>query len=255
MTKNRNKAPASAKRCRLVLVAGAHTLAALHAAGGARAGEGLAAVLAAGDVASLVLSPRGAEAKLDEAPFQALAEPLVAPAQAAGVAVMVEEHTRVAGRIGADGVQLGQDPDALADAMEGLGRSMMVAAGNVRSRHTALVLGESQPDYLMFGRPGGDTRPEPHPKNLELGAWWATMVEIPCIVLAGSDPASALAVANTGAEFVAMERAVFAAPEGATMSPDPSAIDAMVRRAAEAVARIDGLLEAEAPRFEDDAAR
>ncbi len=37
------------------------------------------------------------------------------------------------------------------------------------------------------------------------------MIEIPCIVLAGTDPASALAVAETGAEFVALRQAVFSA--------------------------------------------
>ena len=71
-------------------------------------------------------------------------------------------------------------------------------------------LGETQPDYIFFGRFGYDRTPEPHPRNLSLGGWWAEMIEIPCIVLAGSDIESVEAVAGTGAEFVALSAAVFA---------------------------------------------
>ena len=63
---------------------------------------------------------------------------------------------------------------------------------------------------LFFGRFGYDNKPEPHPRNLALGRWWAEMIEIPCIVLGGSDVASVEAVAATGAEFVALSSAVFA---------------------------------------------
>ena len=249
-----------AERCRLVLTAGPATLARLTVAGPERAAQALAAILAAGDVASLILSPSDIGGSMAEAGFQDAVAPLVPAAQALGVAVIVETESRVAGRVGADGIQLGQDPDALRDAMERHGRAMMVGAGNVRSRHTALVLGEAGPDYVMFGRPGGDIRPEPHPKNLDLAAWWATMVEIPCIVCAGAEAGGVIAVANTGAEFVAVERAVFPIGTGegeeadATISPDPSSIDAFEKAAAEAVARINALLDTDAPRFEDPTA-
>ena len=61
------------------------------------------------------------------------------------------------------------------------------------------------------------------------------MIEIPCIVMAGSDVASVEAVAATGAEFVALSSAVFA--DGV----DPQA----------AVARANAILDETAPRFED----
>ncbi|MBN9037429.1 MAG: thiamine phosphate synthase, partial [Rhizobiales bacterium] len=81
---------------------------------------------------------------------------------------------------------------------------------------------------------GYDTKPEPHSRNLSLGRWWAEMIEIPCIVLGGSDVASVRDVAATGAEFVALSQAVFG--EGA----NPAA----------AVAQTNALLDAQAPRFE-----
>ena len=125
----------------------------------------LDAILSAGDVASLIFSP----GTLDEQEFQRRVAPLVTAAQSQGVAAIIESQSRVAGRVAADGLQLGQDPVDLADAIAKFTPAMMVGAGNVKTRHNALVLGELRPDYVMFGKPGGDTRPEPHPKNIQLG--------------------------------------------------------------------------------------
>ena len=95
----------------------------------------------------------------------------------------------------------------------------------------------------MFGKPGGDIRPEPHPKNLDLGQWWSQMVEIPCIVMGGSDPQSALAVAATGAEFVALGNAIFA--------PDESGKEADEAMVASRVQSINEILDEHAPIFEE----
>lgn len=61
------------------------------------------------------------------------------------------------------------------------------------------------------------------------------MIEIPCIVMGGTDPASALVVAEAGVEFVALRLAVFG---------DPS-------QAPSIVAQVNALLDEKAPRFED----
>ena len=190
----------------------------------------LSAALAAGDVASLIL-PRY---DLDDAAFQALCERLVPLAQESGAAAIVAGDTRVAGRVGADGIHVEEGKAGLAEAVSRHGGRMMVGTGGVKTRDDALELGEEQPDYIFFGRFGYDTKPEPHSRNLSLGRWWAEMIEIPCIVLGGSDVASVRDVAATGAEFVALSQAVFG--EGA----DPAA----------AVAQTNALLDAQAPRFE-----
>ena len=225
-------------RCRLVLVANAKLL--LPDGGSDRRDvtAGFDACMKAGDIASAIFDHGG----LEESVFQATIEPLVEIAQANGVAAVVCDHSRVAGRVAADGFQLGQDPDALKAAIEKFHPAMMVGAGNVKTRHNALVLGEMQPDYLMFGKPGGDTRTDANPKNLDLGAWWSSMVEIPCIVLGGTSTDSALTVAKTGAEFVALGEAVFA--------PHNEGID--FDAAAAAIAHANRLLDDHAPRFEQD---
>jgi thiamine-phosphate pyrophosphorylase len=191
--------PTPPNRCRIVLIApGGIAADILH--------DRLTAALAGGDVASLIL-PQYA---LDESAFQALAEKLVPEAQAAGAAVVIAGDTRVAGRVGADGIHVEGRRDELAEAIERHQGRMMVGAGGAKDRDGALDLGELRPDYIFFGRFGYDTLPEPHARNLALGSWWADVIEIPCIVQAGTTVASVEAVGSTRAEFVALGSAVFA---------------------------------------------
>lgn len=207
-------------RCRIVLIAPPLASA-----------EHICSAFEGGDVASLILPENG----MDDAAFQAFAEKIVPVAQAAGVAVVIAGDSRIAGRVHADGIHLDAGKDELAEAIERLQSKMMVGAGGAKTRDDALDLGETRPDYIFFGRFGYDTKPEAHSRNLSLGQWWAEMIQIPCIVMAGSDLASVAAVAATGAEFVALSSAVY----GDGVEP------------AAAVARANALLDEAAPRFED----
>ncbi|MBD9373475.1 thiamine phosphate synthase [Rhizobium sp. ARZ01] len=187
--------------------------------------------LRGGDVASVVLPQYG----LEDGLFQKHAEALVPVVQKAGAAALIEGDTRVAGRAKADGIHIAGGFDALAEAMEKHSPKLIVGGGNAKDRHGALGMGDLAPDYIFFGKVGGDIKPEAHPKNLALAEWWASMVEVPCVVMGGTDPQSALAVAETGAEFVALCQAVFAEPQNA----------------AQVVATVNALLDEKAPRFED----
>ncbi|ASY64233.1 Thiamin-phosphate pyrophosphorylase [Sinorhizobium sojae CCBAU 05684] len=211
-------------RCRLVLVAP-------DMPDFAERSRVLADALKGGDVASVILPQYG----LNEADFQKHAEALVPVIQAAGAAALIEGDTRVAGRAKADGLHIPGGADALAEAIERHTPKMIVGGGNATDRHHALEIGELRPDYVFFGRTDGDIKPEAHPKNLALAEWWASMIEIPCVVMGGTDPQSALAIAETGAEFVALRLAIFADPAQA-----PSV-----------VAAVNALLDEKAPRFED----
>jgi thiamine-phosphate pyrophosphorylase len=166
----------------------------------------LADAIRGGDVASLILPAYGD----GEAAFQRRAEVLVPIAQTRGIAVMIEGETRVAGRVGADGIHFEGRKEGLEELIEKFQGRMMIGAGGAKSRDDALELGEARPDYMFFGRFGYDNTPEPHPRNLSLGRWWAEMIELPSIVMAGNEIASVGAVAATGAEFVALSSAVFA---------------------------------------------
>ena len=163
-----------------------------------------------------------------------------------GVAAIIAGDPRVANRMGADGIQFGQDLDIIADAVDRFAPKIMIGAGNVRTRHNALVIGELQPDYVMFGKPGGDTHDDPHHKNLDLGEWWSAMIEIPCIVLGGKKLESVVTIAEKGVEFVALDAAIFA-PDGDVMAGS-AGVDAVTER----VRRANKLLDQHAPIFEDD---
>ncbi|WP_075291276.1 thiamine phosphate synthase [Pararhizobium arenae] len=187
--------------------------------------------LRGGDVASVILPQYG----LDENAFQKHAEALVPVIQSAGAAALIAGDSRVAGRAKADGLHVTGNAETLAEAVEKFTPKLIVGGGNAADRHHALEMGEVRPDYIFFGKLDGDIKPEAHPKNLALGEWWASMVEIPAIVMGGTDPASALAVAETGAEFVALRLAVFGEPG----------------QAASIVSQVNALLDEKAPRFED----
>ncbi len=209
-------------RCRLVLIVPQAEDAGLQA-------KALEDALRGGDVASVII-PQYA---LDDDSFQKRAEVLVPIVQAAGAAALVAGDSRVAGRVKADGLHVIGGVEPLAEAVEKFTPKMIVGGGNADDRHKALEQGEANPDYIFFGKLEGDIKPEPHPKNVALGEWWASMIEIPSIVMGGSDVASVVAVAESGVEFVALRQAVFAHAGGT----------------AQAVAEANALLDEKAPRF------
>lgn len=210
-------------RCRIVLIA-------RQADPGATPDRVLSA-LEGGDAASLIL--------VEEAPgggdFQLWCEAIAPDAQERGVAVIVAGDTRVAGRIGADGLHMIAAADEIAEAAKRHNGKMIIGADGGKTRDEALDIGEAQPDYIFFGKFGFDNKAEAHPRNLDLAGWWAQMIEIPCVVQGGSDIASVEAAAATGAEFVALDAAVFG-----------QGIDSRA-----AVAEANQRLDDTAPRFED----
>lgn len=209
-------------RCRIVLITPPD---------GPGIDERVASALGGGDVASLIVPNYGR----DEATFQDFAGRMTGIAHEHNVACVVAGEPRIAARVHADGVHIEGSLEDLEEAIEKHQAKMMIGCGDIRTRDDAMVFGEAEPDYLFFGKFGFDTKPEPHPRNLALGEWWSEVMQLPCIVLAGSDIASVIAVAKTGADFVAIGNAVF----GEGVEP------------AKVVAEANALLDASAPRFEE----
>lgn len=210
------------KRCRLVLIVPNETDADILK-------KGLEQALQGGDVASVILPQYG----LDDDAYQNIAEVLVPIIQEAGAAALIAGDSRVAGRVKADGLHITGGGAEVSEAIEKFTPKMIVGGGNADDRHKALEVGEPGPDYIFFGKFEGDIKPDAHSKNLALGEWWSSMIEIPAIVMGGTDVSSALAVAEAGVEFVAVRLAVFGHPAG------PS----------QAVSEINALLDEKAPRF------
>lgn len=169
--------------------------------------------LAGGDVASLIIDGEGEH-------LQRLAEAVVPIAQMAGVAALVRNDTRIAGRSKADGVHIDSGLADIAAAVEKMRPKLIVGAGGARARHEAMTVGEANPDYLFFGRLDGDTLDGIFPKALDLAAWWSELFLIPAMVMGGRTIASVEEAARAGVEFVALRTAVFDDPRGAAAAVD-----------------------------------
>ena len=213
---------APTNRCRLVLVTP-------DIADAAKLAAVTADALRGGDVASVIIPQH----ELDEKSFQKRCEALVPVVQAAGAAALVAGDSRVAGRVRPDGLHIEVGPTAMTEAVARYAPGLIVGGGNARERHSALSIGEAQPDYVIFGSINGDIKPEPHSKNLALAEWWADMIEIPCVLMGGTSIAFVEEMAETGADFVAFGTAVFSDPADAPRI----------------VAEINAVLDEKAPRF------
>jgi thiamine-phosphate pyrophosphorylase len=209
-------------RCRLVLIVPSIENAAAM----------LATALEGGDVASILL-PR---LDMAEAVYAAHVEALTPIGQSCGAAVIVEEDSQAMGRAGADGLFVAGGIDALKDAIARFSPKRIVGFGGVKTRHSAMEAAECRPDFLFFGKPDGDIRPEAHSKNLKLGEWAGEVMQTSVIVMGGSSVESVIDVAQTGVEFVALSLAVFGGPD----APQ------------DAVREANDLLDRHAPRFEDE---
>ena len=182
-------------RCRLIVVAPPEKDVA----------ESLSQALEGGDVASVIL----AAGNLDAASYARHCQRLVEIVQARNIAAIVVDDTVTAGRTGADGILLLRHLEEYREIVARFSPHKLVGFGGFLTRHRAIELGEAEPDFLLFGKTDGDVRPEAHPKNLAMGEWWSKMIEIPCVVMAGSTIESIGECALCGAEFAAAGRAIF----------------------------------------------
>lgn len=181
-------APEDAAQARLYLIAPAGLPAAR-----------LTEALDAGDVAALLLRDATAASGA-----------LVRAAQERGAAVLVENDAGLAKTLGADGVHLGPGGRVQATRRQ-LAKDAIVGASCGRSRHSAMLAGEAGADYVAFaGREESEAAPA-EPGILE---WWQTMMELPCVAMGPIPLADVRALAEAGADFVALEDAVWAHPDG-----------------------------------------
>jgi thiamine-phosphate pyrophosphorylase len=180
-----------------------------------------------GDVASVIMY-RGAANEKD---FQTWCETVTPVIQSAGAAALVADSTQVAARAKADGVHMSGSITVLKDAVEKLTPRLIVGAGTNGTRDDALDKGELRPDYMFFGKLDGDTHPQAHPKNVEMGEWWAAVIELPCIVMGGYDIESVSVIAESSAEFVALSAAIFG--EGRDAQEQVAKVNALLDEAGE----------------------
>jgi thiamine-phosphate pyrophosphorylase len=143
---------------------------------------------------------------------KAIVTPLLRPARDADCALLIEKDTRLAARLGADGVHVAGAGEDLVEAIESLKPERIVGAGSLRTRDDAMSAGEMGADYVMFGEPHGGAQTMGLASLMSLTervVWWAEIFETPCVAYAET-VAAAGALAEAGADFVALGDAVWA---------------------------------------------
>lgn len=171
-------------------------------------GRTLAAALSSTDVAAVLLRLTDADERTQINRVKALA-PIV---QDKGIALLLEGHANLVARGGADGAHL-TGIDAMNAAIEELKPDRIAGVGGLTSRHDAMVAGENNADYVMFGDAPGGRRPE-FGAVLERVEWWSEIFQVPCVALAaGMDEIAPLA--SAGADFVAVGDFIWSDRNGA----------------------------------------
>jgi thiamine-phosphate pyrophosphorylase len=169
----------------------------------------LDAVLTAGDVAAVLL--RLSEA--DERTLVNRVKLIGAVVQRRDIALLLDGRPDIVGRAAADGAHL-TGIDTLRAALSTLKPDRIAGVGGLRSRHDAMLAGEADPDYVMFGGPdrrGNTERRPPFPAVMERVEWWAELFQLPCIgYAAAADEIRPLAEA--GADFVALGEWIWEEP-------------------------------------------
>ena len=168
--------------------------------------ERLARALDAGPVAAFQFRVKG----LDEHAAAALAEPLLKICADRDVAFIVNDSVSLAKRLGADGVHLGQNDGDVREARERLGRTAQIGVTCHSSRDLAMEAGEDGADYVAFGAFFPTTTKEvEHFAGPEILDWWQTFFELPCVAIGGITPETCGALAEAGADFIAVSGAVW----------------------------------------------
>ena len=174
-------------------------------------GRSLAHGLDAGDVAALQI-------RLKDAPDEvvsAAVDVLMPIAQARGVAVILNDRPDLAGKLGCDGVHIGQSDAPYAAARQAMGKDRIVGVTCHDSRHLAMEAAEAGADYVAFGAffPTTTKAAIGHPDPEILTIWQETM-QIPCVAIGGIKVENAAPLATAGADFLAVSAGVWSYGDG-----------------------------------------
>lgn len=147
---------------------------------------------------------------VDEHELARLAEPLQRLCADAGVAFIVNDSMKLAKRLDADGVHLGQSDGDIREARDLLGPSKQIGRTCHDSRHLAMQAGEAGADYVAFGAfYPTTTKPSHYRPQPVILSWWSALFEIPCVAIGGITPANARPLVEAGADFLAVCQAVW----------------------------------------------
>lgn len=133
-------------------------------------------------------------------------------AHARDVAVVIDDHVKLAQRHGLDGVHLTDGARSVRYARKELGDDAIVGAFCGASRHEGMNAGEHGADYVSFGPVGASALYRGEPAGLELFQWWSEMIEVP-VVAEGAITRELLADLSPVTDFVAIGAEIWSEPD------------------------------------------
>ena len=167
--------------------------------------------LAGGDVASFQLRLK----HVSDDEIRRACDKLRPIVQAAGAAFILNDRPDLAAELGCDGVHVGQEDAAYAEARAAVGKDAIVGVTCHNSRHLAMEAGEAGADYVAFGAFFPTQTKEPKTEaDIELLAWWAKAMVVPCVAIGGITVKNAPALIAAGADFLAISAGVWAHEDG-----------------------------------------
>lgn len=170
---------------------------------------GLEAALDAGEVAAFQLRLPGAS----DDQLRRSIDTLMPTVQARGTAFLVDGRPDLAVEMGCDGVHLGAIED-YAEARRLVGGGMIgVSCGG--SRHLGIEAAEAGADYVSFGAffPS-TTKPDAEITDPDILAWWAELMESPCVAVGGITVENCRPLIETRCDFLAVSAGVWAHSQG-----------------------------------------
>jgi thiamine-phosphate pyrophosphorylase len=168
----------------------------------------LETALAAGDVAAVLLRLGDA----DERTLLNRIKSIASAVQRRDVALLLDGRPDLVARAGADGAHLA-GIEALRAALPALKPDRIAGAGGLRSRHDAMLAGETDADYVMFGEPDRRGHRPALPAIEERLAWWAELFQLPCVGYAANED-EIRPFAQAGADFIALGDWIWTQPGG-----------------------------------------
>lgn len=133
--------------------------------------------------------------------------------RAHGVPLIINDDVALALTIGAEGVHLGEDDDAVLDAREALGPTAIIGVSCYDSLERAQELVAAGADYIAFGAffPS-PTKPQARRASLDLLRQSAAL-GVPRVAIGGITPDNAGLLVDAGADYLAIISAIFRADD------------------------------------------
>lgn len=168
----------------------------------------MAAVLDAVEFACVRL----ALATRDESNLARAADALRAVAHARDVALVIDTHVLLVGRLGLDGVHLPDGARSVRKVRKDLGNDAIVGAFCGTTRHEGINAGEAGADYVSFGPVGATRLGSGARAERALFEWWSEMIEVPVVAEGALDP-EVIAEFAPVADFFALGEEIWGAED------------------------------------------